>query len=345
MQKKIIIDGREFVVGRRTGIGRFLEGLLLAITHDHPEWLCEIVLNEIKALPESLQGKVSLRDVPSNIEWHWPSMTRGFDLFLSPYPKLPIRELSCPSIHTIHDVFYLTHPAYQGNTIRRFAGLWRLKRALKNGSLTWFDSRVSQLETEKLAGETAQHTTVRFPAIESSFNPDRRIKRKDFYLFVGNGLPHKNVQTVLSAIKDTSAVLKCVGVHVDIAAQLQSKFQLDVKQVEFLQGVDDVALLKLYRQCKALVQPSTAEGYGYPPLEAMACGTPAIVSDIPVLRETTGGFATFCSALDVAAWRDTLTAFTMNEQQRNFALLWAKQHQGEQGWAAHITDIENLLNH
>jgi len=345
MTKRILIDGREFAVGRRTGIGRFLEGLLLAITHNHPEWLCEVVLNEPKALPESLQGKVSLRDVPNNIEWHWPSMTRGFDLFLSPYPKLPILKLCCLSIHTIHDVFYLTHPAYQGNTIRRFAGLWRLKRALKKGSLTWFDSQASQLETEKLAKEIGHQTMIRFPAIELSFKPDRRIKRKDFYLFVGNGLPHKNVQTVLAAIKGTSVVLKCVGIHTDIAAQLQSKFQLDVKQVEFLQGVDDLALLKLYRQCKALVQPSTAEGYGYPPLEAMACGTPAIVSDIPVLRETTGGFATFCSALDVAAWRGTFISFTVDEQQQHEALEWAKQHQGEQGWAAHIMDIEKLLNH
>jgi len=345
MGKRIIIDGREFVVGRRTGIGRFLEGLLLAITSQHPDWFCEVVLNEPKALPESLLGKVKVLQAPQYIEWHWPNLAYGFDLFLSPYPKLPMRKLACPSIHTIHDVFYLTHPAYQGNTLRRLAGLWRLKKAVYTASLTWFVSEESRREAVKIVGTIRHAKAVRHQEIESSFKPDRRINRKDFYLFVGNGLPHKNVQTVLAALKDTSVMLKCVGIHTNIAAQLQSKFQLDVKQVDFLQGVDDVELLKLYRQCKALIQPSTAEGYGYPPLEAMACGTPTIVSDIPVLRETTGGFATFCPALDVAAWRDTLMMFTMNEQQRDDALLWAKQHQGEQGWAAHIMDIERLLNH
>ncbi|MDX8381757.1 MAG: glycosyltransferase family 1 protein [Ghiorsea sp.] len=344
MKKKIIIDGREFVAYRRTGIGRFLEGLLLALTNAHPDFHCEVVVNQATDVPLSLQGKVDLREAPNHIEWHWPSMTRGFDLFISPYPKLPIRKLSCSSIHTIHDVFYLTHPAYQGNTIRRFTGLWRLKRALRNGSLTWFDSQASQLETEKLTGKISNHAQIRFPSIESGFKLDGRIKRKDFYLFVGNGLPHKNVQTLLAALKDTSAVLKCVGIQPDLATKLQTLYQLNVKQVDFLQGVDDVELLKLYRQCQALVQPSTAEGYGYPPLEAMACGAPAIVSDIPVLRETTGGFATFCPALDVSAWRDTLTSFTVDAQQRDNALLWTKQHQGEQGWAVHINDIEKLLN-
>ncbi len=341
---KVMVDGREFVFGRRTGIGRFLEGLLLALANQHPDWLLQVILDEPNALPISLQDKVVAQQAPKHLEWHWPALTKGFDLFLSPYPKRPLRMLPCPSIHTIHDVFYLTHPAYQGNSLRRMAGLWRLKQAVSSASLTWFDSKVSQDETEKLVGDITHDTAIRFPAIEASFKPDRRVKKKDFFLFVGNGLPHKNVQILLGAMKGTDIHLKCVGIRQDVADKLLHMFQPEEGQVEFLQDVDDVALLKLYRQSKALLQPSTAEGYGYPPLEAFACGTSAIVSDIPVLRETTGGFASYCPPHDAQAWRNVLTTFEADTKMVEQGLTWAKAHQGKRGWAKHIQDIEQLVN-
>ncbi len=344
MTKSILVDGREFVLGRRTGIGRFLEGLLLAMTATHPDWRIMIVMDEVSALPEPLQDKIEMLQAPRYLEWHWVKLAQGFDVFLSPYPKLPLRRLPCSSIHAIHDVFYLTHPAYQGNRLRRLAGLWRLKQAVSSASLTWFDSKVSQDETENLVGDIAHDVAIRFPAIEASFRPDRRVKKKDFFLFVGNGLPHKNVQILLGAIKGTDIHLKCVGIRQFVADKLLHIFQPEEGQVEFLQDVDDVALLKLYRQCKALLQPSTAEGYGYPPLEAMACSTPAIVSDIPVLRESTGGFATYCPPHDAQAWRNALVTFETDASMIEQGLAWAKAHQGKRGWAEHIHDIEQLVN-
>jgi len=343
MTKSILVDGREFVLGRRTGIGPFLEGLLLAITAKHTDWSCTVVLNEIDALPESLQGKVEVLQSPKYLEWFFPKLAEGSDLFLSPYPKLPVRNMPCPCVHTIHDVFYLTHPAYQGNRLRRTAALWRLKHAVSKADLTWFDSLTSKHETQGLTGEINHTSHIRFPSIEASFKPDRRIKKKDFFLFVGNGLPHKNVQTLLGAINQTDLVLKCVGIQPEIAEKLAHVFAVNAAQVEFLQGVDDKALLKLYRQTKALLQPSTAEGFGYPPLEAMACATPAIVSDIPVLRETTNNLSTYVAPHDAKAWQQAMLSFDADAESISQGLVWAEQHQGEAGWAAHILDIEQLV--
>ena len=345
MSKQILIDGREFVLGRRTGIGRFLEGLLQAVVEAHPSWRMVVVMDEVSALPESLHGKVESLQAPSYLEWHWPKLAQGFDLFFSPYPKLPVRGMPCPMLHTVHDVFYLTHPAYQENRLRRFSALWRLKHAVSKADFTWFVSKASQEETEMLTGAITHDTAVRYSSIEPSFKPDRRIKKQDFFLFVGNGLPHKNVQTLLAAIKGTSVKLECVGIREDIAEKLRTLFQVDAEQVEFLQAVDDKGLIRLYRQSKALLLPSTAEGYGYPPLEAMACGTPAIVSDILVLRESTGGFATFCPAQDAQAWRDALVSFEPSPQMIEQGLAWAQSHQGLRGWAEHIQDMTKLVNH
>jgi len=347
VKRHILIDGREFVADRRTGIGRFLEGLLLAIHVKHPSWCLVVAMFDVSALPKALFGKVETRALGKFPELYWSSLSQGFDLFLSPYPKLPWRKLSCPSIHTVHDVFYLTHPAYQGNALRRAAALWRLRQALHVSDLTWFDSRATQDECERLCVFNADTSKVRYPSVEQQFQPDDSVAVEPFFLFVGNGLPHKNVDVLLQAIQGTNFTLKCVGIHRDMAEKLLKRHHVNSAQVIFLQGVDDRKLLQLYQQATCLLQPSTAEGYGYPPLEAMCCGTPAIVSYIPVLRETTGASATYCPPHDAGAWQAAMKKMfdvQLRQTRANEGMLWAQAHQGAAGWAEHIADIEQLVS-
>ena len=73
--------------------------------------------------------------------------------------------------------------------------------------------------------------------------------------------------------------------------------------LKWIRHVEEQHLPALLRGAFCLVQPSLVEGYGYPPLEAMACGMPAIVSGIPVLMETTGNYALSAPPYDPAAWR------------------------------------------
>jgi glycosyltransferase involved in cell wall biosynthesis len=76
----------------------------------------------------------------------------------------------------------------------------------------------------------------------------------------------------------------------------------DQPSVRILAHVDDVELRALMTGAAAFAYPSRYEGFGLPPLEAMACGTPALVSDIPALRESAGEGATFLPAGDLEAW-------------------------------------------
>jgi len=342
---QLLVDGREFVAGRRTGIGRFLEGLLLALHSSHPDWRVTVAMRKDCALPSSLRDKARELYLPHAVELFWPTLARGYHLFLSPYPKLPWRKMPCPAIHTIHDVLYLTHPAYRGNRLRVWAAKARLAHALKRAALTWFDSGASMDVCQSLFGHTP-NAIVRHLAVDAMFRPQTGHESNDpYFLFVGNGLPHKNVSLLLQAISGVSSRLVCVGVrNADIwLAQCSDAVK---QKVEFLQGVDDETLLALYRGAVALLLPSTAEGYGYPPLEAMACGAPAIVSDIPVLRETTGGAAMTCPADDVAAWRQGMQAM-LDENTRktwsNKGLEWVGHLRAPEGWRRHIEDMESLL--
>jgi alpha-1,3-rhamnosyl/mannosyltransferase len=70
--------------------------------------------------------------------------------------------------------------------------------------------------------------------------------------------------------------------------------------------VDDAALPPLMTGAAALVYPSLYEGFGLPPLEAVACGTPALVSDLPAVREATAGSAVLLPVGDVDVWAEAM---------------------------------------
>lgn len=347
MSVRLLFDGREFVAGRRTGIGRFLEGLLLAVSGLHPDWRPHVAMSKQCALPSSLQGKVQILYLPHAPELFWSDLAREHDIFISPYPKLPWRVLPCPAIHTVHDVLYLTHPAYRARLLRPAAARLRLRRALKQADLTWFDSKVSCEACTQLVGRP-HDARIRYPAVEEMFSPGEPVWTRDepYFLYVGNGLPHKNLPAILRAIEHIPASLLCAGLRDAMVVELETRFPEAMEKTRLLSHVPDEELVRFYRGATALLLPSTAEGYGYPPLEAMACGTPAIVADIPVLRETTGEQATYCLPHAVEDWIRAMRHMMDQEHRRKMSrqgLEWIRARQGHDGWQAHIRDIEQLL--
>ena len=89
-------------------------------------------------------------------------------------------------------------------------------------------------------------------------------------------------------------------------------------RAKWIRHVEEQHLPALLRGAFCLVQPSLIEGYGYPPLEAMACGMPAIVSHIPVLLETTGNCALSAPPDDPSAWRNALRTLENSSRYGEF---------------------------
>ncbi len=107
-----------------------------------------------------------------------------------------------------------------------------------------------------------------------------------YYFFIGNLYPHKNLKWIMdAAAANPDSVFAVAGkMPFDIAADLG----MNLPNVLFLGYISDAYMKWLMAHAKALLFPSRAEGFGIPPLEALSLGTPAIVSDIPVLREIYG---------------------------------------------------------
>lgn len=154
----------------------------------------------------------------------------------------------------------------------------------------------------------------------NKFAPTSEIVRKSegYLLVVGASYPHKNIEELLENWHSWKGRYKLKiassrGKHKLFLESLVRKFEL-VNDVEFLGYISDEELVKLYQNCSALVFPSLCEGFGMPPLEVMACGRPAIVSDIPVHKEIMRDAAIYVTPGNSESWRNAFNILNDEKQ-------------------------------
>lgn len=356
--RKILIDAREFVPDRRTGIGRFLEGLVDALASLRPEIEIHLASSLVQALPPALTARPNVRPrrIPAGFLAAEKDLSRlsgsEADLYLSPYPKLPLFGARCPAVNTVHDVLDLTHPSYRNRPKGVFDRL-RLRMALKRSTLTWYVSATSLEETRAHIGYAGKDPRVRPNGIEDRFfqRTGRQAEvlapyglRPGYILAIGNGLPHKNLGVLLGLAGALKRELVLVGATEKNEGLWKAAYpRAGARWVRF---VPDEDLPAVVQAAFCLAQPSTAEGYGYPPLEAMAGGIPAVVSDIPVLKETTGGRALVADPKDPRQWLQAVESLEDRALYRSRAeegRRWTEALRGRRGWQRHVADIEELL--
>ena len=217
-------------------------------------------------------------------------------------------------ISTVHDLAPLVGPQWFARSVQAYARLCVAGARSAELVLT-----VSETVAGELAAAGVRRDRVRVvrPAVDPSFVPAapqavdavRVAYRLDrpYALFVGWADPRKNLPLAVAAHRAARAGaphdLAVVGrPHVTFAPVAVP----DDPSVRRLGYVPDDDLRALLTGAAALLYPSRYEGFGLPPLEAWACGTPALVADIPVLRESTGGAGELLPLDDVEAWADGL---------------------------------------
>ena len=173
-------------------------------------------------------------------------------------------------------------------------------------------------------------------------------------LHVGSNIPRKRIDVLLdvfAAIRQRlpNARLVKAGGELNPAqtAQAQELGVLDAINVIPLLK-DRAALAALYRRAALVLQPSEAEGFGLPLAEAMACGTPLLVSDIAVLREVAGEAALYCKVGDVPAWTETALSL-LSETNRKSPAYHARRSAGlaqaaRFRWNTHVDQLAEIYH-
>jgi glycosyltransferase involved in cell wall biosynthesis len=204
---------------------------------------------------------------------------------------------------TVHDAATLDHPEWFE---RKFA-LWYnalLPRLVRKVRAIITVSHFSKERIVQLTGVDPERVHVISNGVESRFRPVdsqtiQQVRGKfelngPYLLFVGSLEPRKNLRMLLEAWQlgnFTGATLAVVGASGPLFQRMQ--FDSLPEGVRLLGRVEDEVLPALYSGATGFVYPSVYEGFGLPPLEAMACGCPVAVSDIPAHREVCGNRAMY----------------------------------------------------
>ena len=161
-----------------------------------------------------------------------------------------------------------------------------------------------------------------------------------YILFVGTIEPRKNLTTLLEAFAQLPAALRrehplILAGHPGWRTEPIYAAAADLRAegtVRFLGGVPDQALPELYAGAVLFVYPSLDEGFGLPPLEAMACGTPVIISDAPALVEVSGPAARVVPRRDPGALTAALTDLLADPAERARLAAAGQRHASQFTW-------------
>jgi glycosyltransferase involved in cell wall biosynthesis len=195
-------------------------------------------------------------------------------------------------------------PRLRGGFGRRRGYYSRLCHIAREATEVWAPSAMSVETLQVRFGVAAR----RVPYCYDSKQFIRRNESRDLpptLLTVGRLKPHKNHQATLHAARriGPGVAVRLIGRGPEAAALEQTAQALGVScRIET--GADDAAVVQAYQRASVAVCPSRFEGFGLAPLEAIACGTPVVASDIPPHREFAGAAASFFPLDD----EDALTA-------------------------------------
>lgn len=224
------------------------------------------------------------------------------DLFHAMHYVIPA-AIGTPAVVTIHDLIHLAYPGALPGWIGYAYARVMIARALACARAVIAVSAATRRDLEELSPRHADKILVVPNGVSSRFRPDVAARGRlalppSYALYLGGAKPHKNLARVLEGFASADAEGLALVLAGPMPKGIEHRLPARTRTIGI---VDDADLPALYRGALFLVYPTLAEGFGLPVLEAMACGTPVIASDIPVFRELAGDAARFTDPSDAKA--------------------------------------------
>ncbi len=315
-----------------TGSGQYLRQLVDALTRVDPEVRLALILpfESSDASIATLGPNVQLvaRSIrPTNLAKLWweqvivPRVAHAADCSLLhvPYWAAPA-QCAVPVVVTVHDIIPRILPSYRGNhLVRLYTAL--VSATTGRAAAVLADSEASRhdiIRHLRVSPELVRTVPLAFPPhYTPQPEPDDERIRSDlglsdpYALYLGGFDVRKNLRAVLSAFGIARRVLPHIRLVIggrlpqsDTAfapdpRRIAREVGLDGDAVRFIGFIPEEHKPALYRGARAFVFPSLYEGFGYPPLEAIACGVPVVASSASSLPEVVGEAGVLCEPDDL----------------------------------------------
>src|SRR6476661_7165966 len=353
---RVAIDARKL---HDFGIGTYIRNLLkqLARLDTSTEY---VLLTREEDLAVAAQLGPNFRSVlePSpnyslreQLHVPWVLMREKPDVFHAPHYILPT-GVRAHSVVTIHDCIHLMFPQYLPNRMAYTYARMAMWSAARRSDCILTVSQASKRDILHFFAVPPEKIEVIYNAFDERFsiqpNEEAVARVRERYqldqrcvLYVGNIKPHKNLVRLIEAFAALrhgeldDLKLLIIGDEISkLPALRRAVHSLKLhKHVRFLGYQPDDTLAILYRLASVFVFPSLYEGFGLPPLEAMASGTPVVTSNLSSLPEVTGNAALLVDPYNPEAIADgiarVITDRTLSDELRSKGLARARQFSWE----------------
>jgi glycosyltransferase involved in cell wall biosynthesis len=362
---RIAIDARKL---RDFGIGTYIRNILIELSRLDRETEYVVLCRPDDVDSGDVLGR-NFRMVPEAAPTY--SIAEQFKIPLAlaresirmvhePHYVLP-PLVQCRSVVTIHDCIHLMFPEYLPNRLGYYYAKASMWTATRKADRILTVSEASKRDILRFFDVAPDRVSVIHNAIDERFLAPADAERMDlvrqryqldhpFVLYVGNIKPHKNIERLIAAFARARGQLgndvKLIIVGDEISKypglrQSVHKHKLD-KFVRFLGFQPMETLAAFYRLARAFVFPSLYEGFGLPPLEAMACGTPVITSNVSSLPEVAGGAALLVDPYDEEAIASAMVRAVTDETLRAELIEKGKQRARTFSWTQSVQRIHEI---
>ena len=325
---RIAVDVRALTVPP-TGTGIYTYNLLKEIAkldRENEYWLCAHQPLFSEDLTQNTNFHLQINRAPLGILWQQLRLPRiltkfKIDLFHSPLFTLPFSP-SCPSIVTVHDLVFKMFP-HKHTLWNRTVTNILTKRAVKIACRIIVNSENTKRDLVNFLSVDEEKIKVTLLAAADVYHPIRDtqllrevrkkyVRDEKFILYVGTLEPRKNLLSLIKSYNEFKKEvshppkLLLVGRQGWDYKSILKTISLFKKEIILTGYLPLKELVLLYNACEFFVYPSIYEGFGLPPLEAMACGKPVITSNTSSLPEVLGKAGIMVNPLNVEEIKEAM---------------------------------------
>jgi glycosyltransferase involved in cell wall biosynthesis len=245
-------------------------------------------------------------------------------------PNLNFLATRLPYVVTVHDLSFIRFPEFFSPKRRAWHHFIRAERLIRCAARIIAVSEHTKTDIQEICGVPANRISVAPPAVHSRYRPQMpeeiaRVRAahnlpERYFLYVGAVEPRKNIEGLISAFEqmpqEYSLVIAGGRGWSNEGIYARARRSTARNRIRFLGYAPEEDKAAIYAGAAAFVFPSFYEGFGMPPVEAMACGTPVVVSHASSLAEAVGDAGLLVNPHDPGTIADAMRAAAEDEKAR-----------------------------